>query len=227
MRRPELDYLLTGMLDSQPDVSDLLFTADKPLQVESFGELKPVTLDPPIEKKIQILHLMEDLGIDSLNLGLPGAGPRAKADVLRLAREIVSAKLRITGNCAARTIESDIIPIADVVQAVGGVDQHRHPTHLLRARLQDAHPLGSPPLQRCAPRAGGAVGWGMRSGNGGAGGGRRGCRGTWQAWPVETKQVDEQSQHGDRHRDIEQALPPRPHGAENSQGISSVPASPC
>src|SRR6266487_4269010 len=50
MRRPELDYILTGMLDSQPDVSDLLFTADKPLQVESFGELKPVTLDPPIEK---------------------------------------------------------------------------------------------------------------------------------------------------------------------------------
>ena len=50
MRRPELDYILTGMLDSQPEVSDLLFTADKPLQVESFGELKPVTLDPPIEK---------------------------------------------------------------------------------------------------------------------------------------------------------------------------------
>src|SRR6266700_340943 len=50
MRRPELDYILTGMLDSQPEVSDLLFTADKPLQVESFGELEPVTLDPPIEK---------------------------------------------------------------------------------------------------------------------------------------------------------------------------------
>ena len=38
MRRPELDYLLAAMLDSQPEVSDLLFTADKPLQVESFGE---------------------------------------------------------------------------------------------------------------------------------------------------------------------------------------------
>ncbi len=32
------------MLDSQPEVSDLLFTVDKPLQVESFGELKPVSL---------------------------------------------------------------------------------------------------------------------------------------------------------------------------------------
>jgi twitching motility protein PilT len=50
MRRPELDYILTAMLDSQPEVSDLLFTADKPFQVESFGELIPVTLDPPIER---------------------------------------------------------------------------------------------------------------------------------------------------------------------------------
>ncbi len=50
MRRPELDNILTTMLDSQPDVSDLLFTVDKPLQVESFGELKPVAFDPPIEK---------------------------------------------------------------------------------------------------------------------------------------------------------------------------------
>jgi len=49
MRRPELDYLLTTMLDSQADVSDLLFTVDKPLQVESFGELKPVAFEPPIE----------------------------------------------------------------------------------------------------------------------------------------------------------------------------------
>ena len=50
MRRPELDHILNTMLDSQPEVSDLLFTVDRPLQVESFGELKPVTLDPPIEK---------------------------------------------------------------------------------------------------------------------------------------------------------------------------------
>jgi twitching motility protein PilT len=50
MRRPELDYILSSMLDSQPEVSDLLFTVDKPLQVESFGELKPVMLDTPIEK---------------------------------------------------------------------------------------------------------------------------------------------------------------------------------
>jgi twitching motility protein PilT len=50
MRRPELDHLLTTMLESQPEVSDLLFTVDKPLQVEAYGELKPVVLDPSIEK---------------------------------------------------------------------------------------------------------------------------------------------------------------------------------
>ena len=49
MRRPELDLILSTMLDSQPEVSDLLFTVDKPPQVESFGELKPVALDPPID----------------------------------------------------------------------------------------------------------------------------------------------------------------------------------
>jgi twitching motility protein PilT len=50
MRRPELDNILNTMLESRPEVSDLLFTVDKPLQVESFGELKPVDFDPPIPK---------------------------------------------------------------------------------------------------------------------------------------------------------------------------------
>jgi len=50
MRRAELDQMLETMLASQPEISDLLFTVDRPLQVEAYGELKPVTLDPPIEK---------------------------------------------------------------------------------------------------------------------------------------------------------------------------------
>jgi len=101
------------------------------------GLQSPSVLDPPIEKKIEILHLMDDLGINSLNLGLPGAGPRAKADVLRLAREIVAAKLRITANCAARTVESDITPIAEVVQATG-------------LEIEAATFLGSSPIRQYA-----------------------------------------------------------------------------
>ncbi|MCU1311717.1 MAG: 2-isopropylmalate synthase [Candidatus Angelobacter sp.] len=83
------------------------------------GLQSPSVKDPPIEKKIEILHLMESLGINSLNLGLPGAGPRAVADVERLAREIVNSKLKIKANCAARTHENDIRPIAEIVQRTG------------------------------------------------------------------------------------------------------------
>jgi isopropylmalate/homocitrate/citramalate synthase len=83
------------------------------------GLQSPSVIDPSIEKKIEILHFLEQVGVDSLNLGLPGAGPRAKEDVLNLAREIVSAKMRIRPNCAARTLESDIRPIAEVTQAAG------------------------------------------------------------------------------------------------------------
>ena len=101
------------------------------------GLQSPSVLDPPIEKKVRILHLMEALGIDSVNLGLPGAGPRAKEDVLRLAREIASAKLRIRPNCAARTVESDIHPIADVVEATG-------------VEIEAATFLGSSPIRQYA-----------------------------------------------------------------------------
>jgi 2-isopropylmalate synthase len=83
------------------------------------GLQSPSVFDPPIEKKLQILHLMEDLGLDSVDLGLPGAGPRAKSDVLRLAEEIAACRMRIRPNCAARTSEADIQPIADIVQATG------------------------------------------------------------------------------------------------------------
>jgi twitching motility protein PilT len=50
MTKAELDYILGTMLDSHKNVSDLNVTADKPLQVESSGELVPVTIEPPVEK---------------------------------------------------------------------------------------------------------------------------------------------------------------------------------
>ncbi|MFQ5640578.1 MAG: LeuA family protein [bacterium] len=79
----------------------------------------PSVMDPPIERKIEILHLMDSLGISTSALGLPGAGPRAVADVKRLAKEIVDSKLKIRANCASRTLEADIRPIIDISQAVG------------------------------------------------------------------------------------------------------------
>src|ERR1700687_1415226 len=83
------------------------------------GLQSPSVRDPSILEKIEILHLMESLGINSLNLGLPGAGPRAVEHVEALAREIVANKLKIRANCAARTVEADIRPIAEIVQRTG------------------------------------------------------------------------------------------------------------
>ena len=83
------------------------------------GLQSPSVRDPSISEKIEILHLMEKLGIDSLDLGLPGAGARAVEHVEALAREIAAQRLRIRANCAARTHENDIRPIAEIVQRTG------------------------------------------------------------------------------------------------------------
>ena len=79
----------------------------------------PSVTDPPIAAKIEILHLMSELGIHTADIGLPGAGPRAEGDVRALAREIADARLPIAANCAARTVRADIEPIARVVQDTG------------------------------------------------------------------------------------------------------------
>ncbi len=83
------------------------------------GLQSPSVRDPSIPEKIEILHLMEALGINSLDLGLPGAGARAVEHVTALAREIAAHKMKIRANCAARTHENDIRPIAEIVQKTG------------------------------------------------------------------------------------------------------------
>src|SRR6267154_4078260 len=83
------------------------------------GLQSPSVRDPSIREKIEILHLMEALGINTLDLGLPGAGARAVEHVTALAREIVANKMKITAYCAARTVESDIRPVAEIVQKTG------------------------------------------------------------------------------------------------------------
>ena len=83
------------------------------------GLQSPSVCDPPIADKIRMLHYMHELGIQSVNIGLPGAGPRAREDVLRLAQEIVNNQLPLTPNCAARTVEADILPIVETSQKAG------------------------------------------------------------------------------------------------------------
>jgi 2-isopropylmalate synthase len=83
------------------------------------GLQSPSVQDPPIEEKIKILHLMDQMGIETADVGLPGSGPRQLESVELLCREIDSANLNIEANCAARTLREDIQPIADVVQRTG------------------------------------------------------------------------------------------------------------
>jgi len=83
------------------------------------GLQSPSVKSPSIDKKLRILHLMEALGIDSADIGLPGAGPHVVATVARLAQEIVGAGMKIRPNCAARTVAADILPIIEISQKVG------------------------------------------------------------------------------------------------------------
>ena len=83
------------------------------------GLQSPSVRTPAIEEKIDILARMDALGIDTADIGLPGAGPRVARDVERLARAIGEARLTIRANCAARTMVADIQPIADIQQKTG------------------------------------------------------------------------------------------------------------
>jgi len=83
------------------------------------GLQSPSVRAPSIDQKVQVLHLLDRVGIDCADIGLPGAGPHVVRDVERLTREIAESRLRIRPNCAARTVIGDIEPIADIVQRTG------------------------------------------------------------------------------------------------------------
>jgi 2-isopropylmalate synthase len=83
------------------------------------GLQSPSVRTPTIAQKIEILHLIDKLGIDTADIGLPGAGPHVVQDVERLAREIIGSRLKVRANCAARTTISDIRPIAEITQRTG------------------------------------------------------------------------------------------------------------
>jgi 2-isopropylmalate synthase len=99
------------------------------------GLQNPSVRDPSIPEKIEILHLMDALGIDLVNIGLPGAGPRAMADTEALAREIYRSRMKLRPNVGGRTHKQDIQAMIDVCQRVG-------------QRMECAMFLGSSPIRR-------------------------------------------------------------------------------
>ncbi len=120
-------------MSSHPPIPNLIYdwnTAgngyphrDRPIEFvdESLrdGLQSPSVRDPDIGTKIRLLHLMERLGIHSADLGLPGAGPRAVADILTLCEEIARNRMRIRPNCAVRTVRADIEPLVEISQKAG------------------------------------------------------------------------------------------------------------
>ena len=83
------------------------------------GLQSPSVTDPPITEKLELLELMEQLRIDSADVGLPGSGPRAQADITAMAKHIADNKMKIRPNCAVRTVKADITPLIEISQKVG------------------------------------------------------------------------------------------------------------
>jgi len=67
----------------------------------------PSVRNPPLEVKKRLLHLMDELAIDSADIGLPGASAQARESVVALAKE--TTRLRhLKPNCAIRTHPDDV-----------------------------------------------------------------------------------------------------------------------
>jgi 2-isopropylmalate synthase len=83
------------------------------------GLQSPSAIDPGVEQKIELLHRMTELGIDVVNVGLPAASEKNRADVRALCRTIASERLPLSPVAAARTVVSDVRAVVDVAQDTG------------------------------------------------------------------------------------------------------------
>jgi 2-isopropylmalate synthase len=81
------------------------------------GLQSPSVRDPELDEKVRLIRLMDKLGIDSADVGLPGAGTRAREHIRTLCREMRALSIR--PNVACRTVISDIAPVVDLVQELG------------------------------------------------------------------------------------------------------------
>src|SRR5437764_14658815 len=67
----------------------------------------PSVRNPPLDVKKRLLELMDALGIDTADIGLPGASERARTEVVALARETTKLK-KLRPNMALRTHPDDV-----------------------------------------------------------------------------------------------------------------------
>ena len=116
MRKDEYIYDWNEARRDAPPFSRNLALVDETLRD---GIQSPSVRNPSIGEKLELLHCMEALGIDVANVGLPGAGAAAVADVRRLCEEIRDARLAIRPSCAARTHEGDVRAVVELAQRTG------------------------------------------------------------------------------------------------------------
>ena len=83
------------------------------------GLQSPSVRDPDIAAKRDLIHRLAHMGVDAINLGMPGAGPKALAAVRALVVEIRDHRLRISPNVAVRTLEADLVQVAEIQQRAG------------------------------------------------------------------------------------------------------------
>jgi 2-isopropylmalate synthase len=83
------------------------------------GLQSPSVIDPPVGRKIELLHLMDAVGIRGVNVGMPASSPRAFDDAVRMCKEIAAAKLRLIPGCAGRTVVGDVLSMIDASQRSG------------------------------------------------------------------------------------------------------------
>ncbi|NRA96455.1 MAG: 2-isopropylmalate synthase [Planctomycetes bacterium] len=83
------------------------------------GLQSPSVYDPPVEAKKEILEKMAAIGIDTANLGLPGAGEHHRNDIMELTLHIKDQGLPIRPNVACRTVISDVEPVRELMDRSG------------------------------------------------------------------------------------------------------------
>jgi len=114
---PSQDELIFDWNEERPSYPRPTFPIQFDDETLRDGLQSPSVRDPDLDQKVRLVHLMDRLGIHTADVGLPGAGARAREHISTLCREMAS--LSITPNVACRTLVSDIEPVVELVQETG------------------------------------------------------------------------------------------------------------
>ncbi len=78
------------------------------------GLQSPSASNPTIEQKIELIDYMEKLGVQKVDLGLPGAGPFHVGHIDAMLSHMGDMGYSLRPGCAVRTVVSDIEPLVDL-----------------------------------------------------------------------------------------------------------------